>query len=165
MWRPDPGPCVAEVAEWGEHADDVEYMRQLKALPKKILKRREVVVQDQDLAKACQKQGKLHFSVAVWNLSEYSRSGGLGDAAASLVHVFYEGKDERKVLNAFSSAGIDLEAAEAVPVDPSSAKKHEQQIMYAKECLYIQDDSAWEEGQPLSPEEVKQRFQGRMKGQ
>ena len=30
----------AQVADWGEHPDDVEYMRQLKALPKKVLKRR-----------------------------------------------------------------------------------------------------------------------------
>eukprot|EP00930_Biecheleria_cincta_P103897 TRINITY_DN9600_c0_g2_i1.p1 TRINITY_DN9600_c0_g2~~TRINITY_DN9600_c0_g2_i1.p1 ORF type:complete len:166 (-),score=41.69 TRINITY_DN9600_c0_g2_i1:59-556(-) len=165
MWRPDPGPCVAQVAEWGEHPDDVEYMRQLKALPKKILKRREIVVKDCDLAKVCQKQGKIHFSVAVWNLSEYSRSGGLDEDASSFIHVFYEGKDERKVLNAFSSAGVDLEASEAVPVDPNSTKRHEQQIMYAKECLYIQDQSTWEEGSPLSPDEVKQRFQGRLKGQ
>eukprot|EP00440_Ansanella_granifera_P005967 gb/GFBE01006472.1/.p1 GENE.gb/GFBE01006472.1/~~gb/GFBE01006472.1/.p1 ORF type:complete len:166 (+),score=62.26 gb/GFBE01006472.1/:1-498(+) len=165
MWRPDAGPCVAEVAEWGEHPDDVEYMRQLKALPKKVLKCREIVAKDVDLKRACQKQGKVHFSVACWNLSEYSRSGGLDDEAASLIHVFYEGKDERKVLNAFSSAGIDLEAAEAMPVDPNSPKKHEQQIMYAKECLFIQDSSSWEEGKPLTPEEIKQRFQGRMKGQ
>lgn len=89
MWRPDPGPCVAEVAEWGEHPDDVEYLRQLKALPKKILKRRETVVRDVDLQKVCQKQGKIHFSVTCWNLSEYSRSGGLEDEAASLIHVFY----------------------------------------------------------------------------
>ncbi|CAE8614037.1 unnamed protein product [Polarella glacialis] len=190
MWRPDPGPCVAQVAEWGEHADDVEYMRQLKALSKKILKRREVTVKDADLAKACQKQGKVHFSVACWNLSEYSRvteqelerlkqiqSGPelIGDAS-SLAHVFYEGKEGKDVnkvrragdvifvswrfavLNAFSSAGIDLEQSEAVPVDPNSSKRHEQQIMYAKECLFIQDDAAWEQGPPLSPEEITQRL-------
>ncbi|CAE7509990.1 unnamed protein product [Symbiodinium pilosum] len=163
MWRPDPGPCVAQVADWGEHPDDVEYIRQLKAVPKKILKRREIVAKDLDIKRVCQKQGKVHFSVACWNLSEYSRSGGLDAQASSLIHVFYEGKDERKVLNVFSSAGIELESAEAVPVDPNSSKRHEQQIMYAKECLYIQDENTWEEGQPLSPDEAKQRFQGRMK--
>eukprot|EP00933_Yihiella_yeosuensis_P041591 TRINITY_DN35993_c0_g1_i1.p1 TRINITY_DN35993_c0_g1~~TRINITY_DN35993_c0_g1_i1.p1 ORF type:complete len:164 (-),score=49.75 TRINITY_DN35993_c0_g1_i1:264-755(-) len=163
MWRPDAGPCVAEVAEWGEHPDDVEFIRQMKALPKKILKRREVLVKDIDLTKVCQKQGKVHFSVAVWNLSEYSRNSGLGDELSSLVHVYYEAKDERKVLNAFSSAGIDLEQSEAVPVDPSSGKKYEQQMMYSKECLFVQDENCWEEGLPLSPEELKSRFAGRMK--
>mmetsp|Transcript_66109 Transcript_66109/g.149209 ORF Transcript_66109/g.149209 Transcript_66109/m.149209 type:complete len:96 (+) Transcript_66109:68-355(+) len=49
MWRPDAGPCVAQVAEWGKHPDDVEYMRMLKAMPKKILKRRETVCKDKDL--------------------------------------------------------------------------------------------------------------------
>ncbi|CAE8653911.1 unnamed protein product [Polarella glacialis] len=86
MWRPDPGPCVAQVAEWGEHADDVEYMRQLKALSKKILKRREVTVKDADLAKACQKQGKVHFSVACWNLSEYSRSPSCASLLVGRMH-------------------------------------------------------------------------------
>ena len=32
-----------------------------------------------------------------------------------------------KVLNAFSSANIELETAEAVPVDPSSTLAHEQE--------------------------------------
>eukprot|EP00933_Yihiella_yeosuensis_P003394 TRINITY_DN10615_c0_g1_i1.p1 TRINITY_DN10615_c0_g1~~TRINITY_DN10615_c0_g1_i1.p1 ORF type:complete len:165 (+),score=39.55 TRINITY_DN10615_c0_g1_i1:63-557(+) len=164
MWRPDAGPCVAEVAEWGEHPDDVEFIRQMKALPKKILKRRELCVKDNLLAKVCEKQGKVHFSIAVWNLSEYSRNGGPSEEEqASFIHVFYEAKDERKVLNAFSSAGVDLEEVEAVPVDPNSPRKHEQQIMYAKECLFIQDQNTWEEGAPLSPEELRNRFQSRMK--
>eukprot|EP00933_Yihiella_yeosuensis_P035469 TRINITY_DN29016_c0_g1_i1.p1 TRINITY_DN29016_c0_g1~~TRINITY_DN29016_c0_g1_i1.p1 ORF type:complete len:165 (+),score=46.38 TRINITY_DN29016_c0_g1_i1:92-586(+) len=164
MWRPDAGPCVAEVAEWGEHPDDVEFIRQMKALPKKILKRREITVKDEALTKVCQKQGKVHFSVAVWNLSEYSRSAGPSqEEAASLIHVYYEAKDERKVLNAFSSSGIDLETVEAAPVDPNSPHKHEQLMMYSKECLFVQDENSWEEGMPLSPEELKQRFQGRMK--
>eukprot|EP00913_Durusdinium_trenchii_P008432 g7918.t1 len=68
-----------------------------------------------------------------------------------------------QVLNAFSSAGIDLESVEAVPVDPNSSKRHEQQIMYAKEPPATEDENTWEEGTPLSPDEVKQRFQGRMK--
>mmetsp|Transcript_44117 Transcript_44117/g.89033 ORF Transcript_44117/g.89033 Transcript_44117/m.89033 type:complete len:162 (-) Transcript_44117:148-633(-) len=158
MWRPDAGPCVAQVAEWGSHPDDVEYMRLMKAMPKKVLKRREIVCKDGALEKATQKQGKVHFSVCVWNLSEYSKSSGLGEEASSMVHVFYESKDERKVLNAFSSAGIDLESAEAVPVDPSSSLGHEQQIMYAQENLYLQDLYTWEEGPPLGADELKSRF-------
>merc|ERR1711879_1063274 len=138
MWRPDPGPCVPQVAEWGQHPDDVEYMRMSKEMPKKVLKRREIICKDVDLQKATRKQGKVHYSICVWNLSEYSRSGGLGDDASSLIHVFYESKDERKVLNAFTSAGIALEAAEAVPLDPNSSLAHGQQIMYTKECLYLQ---------------------------
>merc|ERR1712113_651028 len=104
------------------------------------------------------KQGKVHFSVCCWHLSEYSKSSGLGDAAASLIHVFYESKDERKVLNVFSSAGIDLESVEAEPVDPDSSLPHEQHIMYTKECLFLQDQSCWEEGPPLSNEELTSRF-------
>merc|ERR1711862_214065 len=107
---------------------------------------REITCKDKDLEKASQKQGKVHFSICVWNLSEYSKSSGPGDDASSLIHVFYESKDERKVLNVFTSAGIDLESAEAVPVDPDSALAHEQQIMYAKECLFLQDQYNWEEG-------------------
>merc|ERR1712048_897974 len=98
MWRPDAGYCVATTAEWGEHPDDVEYMRMLKAMPKKVLKKREMTVKDQDLAKACAKQGKVHFSICCWHLSEFSKSSGVGEAASSLVAVFYESKDERKVL-------------------------------------------------------------------
>merc|ERR1712004_228984 len=138
MWRPDAGSCVAQVAEWGQHPDDMEYMKMLKAMPKKILKRREIVCKDKDLEKASQKQGKAHFSLCVWNLSE-----------------FYESKDERKVLNAFASAGIDLESAEAVPVDPDSSVPHEQNIMYTKENLYLQDMYNWEEGPPLPAAELK----------
>merc|ERR1711957_542900 len=158
MWRPDAGPCVAQVAEWGQHADDVEYMRMLKEMPKKVLKRRETVCKDSDLKKATQKQGKVHFSICVWNLSEYSKSGGLGAEAASMIHFYYESKDERKVLNAFSSAGIDLESTEAVPVDPDSSLSYEQQIMYTKENLFLQDEYSWEEGAPLSADELKSRF-------
>mmetsp|Transcript_10910 Transcript_10910/g.14602 ORF Transcript_10910/g.14602 Transcript_10910/m.14602 type:complete len:131 (+) Transcript_10910:1-393(+) len=127
-------------------------------MPKKILKRREIVCKDAALEKATQKQGKVHFSVCVWNLSEYSKSGGLGEEAASMAHVFYESKDERKVLNAFSSAGVDLESAEAVPVDPNSSLPHEQNIMYTKENLYLQDLYTWEEGAPLSADDLKSRF-------
>merc|ERR1711972_831563 len=158
MWRPDAGPCVAQVEEWGEHPDDVEYMRQLKAMPKRIMKRRELIVKNTELEKACRKQGKVNFSVACWPLSEYSRSSGLGEDGASLLHIFYESKDERKVLNAFSAAGIELETAEAVPVDPNSSLAHEQQIMYTKECLYLQDVYSWEEGAPLSADDLKSRF-------
>mmetsp|Transcript_20938 Transcript_20938/g.60445 ORF Transcript_20938/g.60445 Transcript_20938/m.60445 type:complete len:161 (-) Transcript_20938:109-591(-) len=158
MWRPDPGPCVAQVAEWGEHPDDVEYMRQLKAMPKRIMKRRELIVKNVDLEKVSKKQGKVNFSIACWALSEYSKSSGLGDEAASILHVFYESKDERKVLNAFSAAGVELEAAEAVPVEPDSSLPHEQEIMYSREALFIQDDFVYEEGPPLSTEELKKRF-------
>merc|ERR1712183_866725 len=111
-----------------------------------------------DMEKASAKMGKAHFSVACWNLSEFSKSSGIGEAASSLVAVFYESKDERKVLNCFSSAGIDLESAEAVPVDPNSSLAHEQQIMYMKECLFLQDEYAWEEGPPMSADELKARF-------
>merc|ERR1712107_805172 len=96
--------------------------------------------------------------MGVWNLSEYSKSSGLGDEAASMVHIFYESKDERKVLNAFSSAGIDLESAEAVPVDPTSSVEHEQHIMCAKGNLYLQDLYTWEEGPPMSADDLKSRF-------
>mmetsp|Transcript_86110 Transcript_86110/g.168426 ORF Transcript_86110/g.168426 Transcript_86110/m.168426 type:complete len:161 (-) Transcript_86110:22-504(-) len=158
MWRPDPGPCVAEVADWGEHPDDVEYLRELKGMSKRIMKRRELIVKNTDLEKVAKKQGKVSFSVACWALSEYSRSSGLGDNAASIVHVFYESKDERKVLNAFASAGIELEAAEAVPVEPDTSLHHEQEIMYSKESLFIQDDYVYEEGPPMSTDELKKRF-------
>merc|ERR1712190_581894 len=72
------------------------------------------------------------------------------------------GKDERKVLNCFSSAGIDLEAVEAVPVDTASDKEYEQKIMYHKECLYLEDVYSWEEGKPLSAADLKSKF--KMKG-
>uniref|UniRef100_A0A7S2KT06 Uncharacterized protein n=1 Tax=Zooxanthella nutricula TaxID=1333877 RepID=A0A7S2KT06_9DINO len=158
MWRPDAGPCVAQVADWGELPEDAEYIRQLKAMPKRIMKRRELVIKNLMLEKVTRKQGKVNFSLAVWGLSEYSKSSGLGDEAASIVHVFYESRDERKVLNAFSSAGVDLEAVEAVPVEPDSPMPHEQEIMYSKESLLIQDDLTYEEGPPLSTEELKKRF-------
>mmetsp|Transcript_50151 Transcript_50151/g.107457 ORF Transcript_50151/g.107457 Transcript_50151/m.107457 type:complete len:162 (+) Transcript_50151:21-506(+) len=158
MWRPDAGYCVATTAEWGEHPDDVEYMRMLKAMPKKVLKKREMTVKDVDLAKACAKQGKVHFSICCWHLSEFSKSSGVGEAASSLIAVFYESKDERKVLNCFSSAGIDLESAEAVPVDPNSSLEYEQKVMYNKECLYLEDTYSWEEGQPMSAADLKSRF-------
>merc|ERR1711972_136123 len=158
MWRADAGPCVAPVVDWGDHPDDVEYMRMLKAMPKRIMKKREVTVKDALLEKVAAKQGKVHFSVACWTLSEYSKSSGPGEDAASIVAVYYESKDERKVLNCFSSAGIDLEAAESVPVDPNSSLAYEQQIMYMKECLFLTDESAWEEGAPMSTADLKSRF-------
>merc|ERR1712048_168885 len=161
MWRPDAGYCVATTAEWGEHPDDVEYMRMLKAMPKKTLKKREVTVKNADLAKACAKQGKVHFSVCVWKLSEFSKSSGIGADASSLAAIYYEGKDERKVLNCFSSAGVDLEAVEAVPVDTSSDKEYEQKIMYHKECLYLEDTYSWEEGKPMAAADLKARFKMR----
>merc|ERR1719220_2355524 len=99
-------------------------------MPKRIMKRRELVIKSSDLEKAVKKQGKVSFSIACWALSEYSKSSGLGDGAASIIQVFYESKDERKVLNAFSSVGVDLEESEAVPVDPNSSEFMEQKIMY-----------------------------------
>merc|ERR1711862_807112 len=98
------------------------------------------------------------FSVACWALSEYSKSSGLGDDAASIVQVFYESKDERKVLNTFAAAGVDLEQVEASPVDPASSLQHEQEIMYSQESLFIKDDYVYEEGPPLSAAELKKRF-------
>merc|ERR1712070_193331 len=121
---------------------------------KRILKKREIVAKDSDMKKVKAKQEKIPFSVVAWSLCMYSRSSGSGDDKASIVHVFYESKDERKVLNAFSSAGIDLESADANPVDPQSTLRHEQRIMYTKEPLYLED--AYEYGErdnPLSADE------------
>merc|ERR1712151_973688 len=118
-----------------------------------ILKRREIIVKDTNLSKVKTKQGKIKFSVTCWSLSEYSRSSGPGEEAASMIHVFYETKEERKVLSAFSSCGIDLESAEAVPVDPKSPLQHEQAVMYLPQCLFLPAVSQSEEGPPLSLEE------------
>mmetsp|Transcript_42450 Transcript_42450/g.66205 ORF Transcript_42450/g.66205 Transcript_42450/m.66205 type:complete len:162 (-) Transcript_42450:41-526(-) len=159
MWRPDPGPCVVEPREFGELPDDVEYMKLLKGMPKRILKRREIIAKDVDLKKVKTKQEKVNFSVVAWGLCMYSRSSGVGDEKASIVHVFYESKDERKVLNAFSSSGIDLESAEAVPVDPSSSLAHEQRVMYITEPLYLEDTYDYEErDDPMTMEELRKRF-------
>ena len=144
MWRPDAGPCVVEPREFGELADDVEYMKLLKGMTKRVLKRREVIAKDSDMKMIKSKQEKISFSVVACNLSMFSRNSGAGDEKASIVHVFYESKDERRVLNAFSSSGIDLEAAEAVPVDPVSNVAHEQRIMYTPEPLYLQDAYEYE---------------------
>eukprot|EP00747_Dinoflagellata_sp_TGD_P211440 gnl/TRDRNA2_/TRDRNA2_84683_c0_seq1.p1 gnl/TRDRNA2_/TRDRNA2_84683_c0~~gnl/TRDRNA2_/TRDRNA2_84683_c0_seq1.p1 ORF type:complete len:151 (+),score=50.95 gnl/TRDRNA2_/TRDRNA2_84683_c0_seq1:75-527(+) len=144
MWRPDPGPCVPEPSK----EPDLDWEKQIKSLPKKILKRREITCKTKDLRKAVEKNEKVNFSVVAWHLTEFSKSSGYGDEAGSVVHVFYEAKDERKVLNVFSSSGIDLEAAEAVPVDPKSPYQHEQECMYHKEPLFLEDPYMYEEGPP-----------------
>merc|ERR1711918_242593 len=114
-------------------------MKLLKGMPKRILKRREITAKDSDLTKVKTKQEKIPFSIVKWSLCMYSRNSGVGEEKASIIHVFYESKDERKVLNAFSSSGIDLESAEAVPVDPASSLPHEQRIMYVTDPLYLED--------------------------
>ena len=58
------------------------------------------------------------------------------------------------MIRCFSAAGIDLGAVEAVPVDPNSSRVHEQRVMYMKECLFLEDECAYEEG---PPREVAQR--------
>mmetsp|Transcript_54497 Transcript_54497/g.100325 ORF Transcript_54497/g.100325 Transcript_54497/m.100325 type:complete len:161 (+) Transcript_54497:90-572(+) len=159
MWRPDPGACVAEPREFGSLPDDLEYMKLLKGMPKRILKKREIIAKDSDLKKAKTKQEKISFSVIQFSLSMYSRSSGLGDEKSSIVQVFYESKDERKVLNAFSSSGIDLESAEAMPVDPASSVQVEQMLMYKSESLWLDDPYEYEEREkPLSMSEVSSRF-------
>eukprot|EP00929_Paragymnodinium_shiwhaense_P015193 TRINITY_DN123249_c0_g1_i1.p2 TRINITY_DN123249_c0_g1~~TRINITY_DN123249_c0_g1_i1.p2 ORF type:complete len:161 (-),score=52.40 TRINITY_DN123249_c0_g1_i1:71-553(-) len=158
MWRPDAGPCVAEVAEWGTHPDDVEYERKLRSIPKKILKRRQITVKNILLEKVKAKQGPTKFSVACWPLSQYSKSSGSGEDAASIIQVFYENKDERKVMQCFSSCGIDLATAEAEPVDPKSPLQHEQEIMYMPQCLFLTDTGVHEESPGLSLEEIKQKL-------
>merc|ERR1711988_1753627 len=121
----------------------------------RILKRREITAKDIDLKKVKTKQEKINFSVVAWSLCMYSRSSGVGEEKASIIHVFYESKDERKVLNAFSSSGIDLESAEAEPVDPASNLHHEQRIMYTTESLYLEDTYEYEErDSPLTIEEL-----------
>jgi len=126
----------------------------LTAIPKRVLIRREVTIKDRDCERVATKQGKVHFSVARWRLTEFSESSGPDTESASILHVFYESKDERKVMNCFSAAGIDLGAVEAVPVDPNSSHAHEQRIMYMKESLFLEDECAYEEG---PPREVAQR--------
>merc|ERR1719162_1731626 len=123
-------------------------MKLLKGMPKRILKKREIIAKDSDLKKAKTKQEKINFSVVTFSLSMYSRSSGVGDEKASIVQVFYESKEERKVLNAFSSSGIDLESAEAEVVDPKSSYEHEQRFMYETEDLFLQDEYVYEEGPP-----------------
>merc|ERR1712037_407473 len=158
MWRPDPGNCVAEVVEFGEHPDDVEYIRMLKQMPKNILKRREITCKDIDLKKVQAKQDKVNFSVARWPLTIYSKSSGPGDEKASIIHAFYESKDERKVLNAFSSSGIDLESAEAVPVEPNSSLHHEQKAMYSEKNIWEVSDYEHEETPVATLEEIKKKM-------
>merc|ERR1719356_1334282 len=132
--------------------------RSLRACQKKILKRREITVKDANLCKVKAKQGKVRFSMCCWGLSEYSRSSGPSEEAASIIQVFYESKEERKVLTTFSSCGIDLESAEAVPVDPKSPLQHEQDMMYMPQCLFLTDVNQYEEGPPLSLEEIKKKL-------
>merc|ERR1711862_660696 len=159
MWRPDAGPCVVEPREFGELPDDVEYMKLLKGMPKRILKMREITAKDVDLKKVKAKQEKINFSVVTWPLTIYSRSSGVGDEKASLIHVYYESKDERKVLSAFGSSGIALEDAEAAPVDPASSLPHEQRIMYVTESLWLEDTYDYEErDKALSADELAARF-------
>eukprot|EP00971_Amphidinium_carterae_P259191 5143637-Amphidinium_carterae.1 len=95
MWRADPGPCVAPAVPWGDHPDDIEYERMLKAMPKKILLCRELIMKDSQLEKVCKRLGKIDFSVVVWKLSEYSQSSGFGEAAASYVKVLNRKKRTR----------------------------------------------------------------------
>lgn len=45
-----------------------------------------------------------------------------------------------------------------MPVEPDSSLPHEQEIMYSREALFIQDDFVYEEGPPMSAEELKKRF-------
>mmetsp|Transcript_15142 Transcript_15142/g.27998 ORF Transcript_15142/g.27998 Transcript_15142/m.27998 type:complete len:162 (+) Transcript_15142:111-596(+) len=159
MWRPDPGACVAEPREFGSLPDDLEYMKLLKGMPKRILKKREIIAKDSDLKKAKTKQEKINFSAVTFSLSMYSRSSGMGDEKASIIQVFYESKDERKVLNAFSSSGIDLESAEAMPVDPASSNAHEQKMMYMTEAMWTEDPYEYEEMESkLGAAELKSRF-------
>jgi len=158
MWRPDAGPCVPEVAEWGTHPDDIEYERTLRSIPKKILKRREVIVKNSIVEKLKGKQGPTKFSAACWPLSEYSKSSGPGEDAASMLHVFYENREERKVMQAFSSCGVDLASAEAVPVDPKSPLQHEQDFMYMPQCMFLTDTTTHEESPQLSLEEIKEKL-------
>merc|ERR1711939_1127533 len=135
-------------------------MQMLRSMPKRVLKKREVIAKDSDMKKVKAKQEKLAFSVVTWSLCMYSRNSGVGNEKSSIVHVFYESKDERKVLNAFSSAGIDLESSEANPVDPQSSERHEQRIMYTKEPLYLEDVYEYEErDNPLTAAEIQKRFE------
>lgn len=69
----------------------------MQAMSKRIMKRRELIVKNLDLERVTKKQGKVNFSIACWALSEYSKSSGLGDEAASIVHIFYESKDPRPI--------------------------------------------------------------------
>eukprot|EP00438_Fugacium_kawagutii_P031264 Skav218636 [mRNA] locus=scaffold365:296020:297409:- [translate_table: standard] len=114
MWRPDAGPCVAQVADWGEHPDDVEYMRQLKALPKKVLKRREVIAKDRGLLGSpgtCAVRPEIHFSVACWNLSEYSRNGGVQDQVGiSMAGSAWNSHGTAGRAQAFTARGIELDS-------------------------------------------------------
>jgi len=158
MWRPDPGLMIAPVADWGDHPDDLEWEEQQRSLPRKIMKKREVIVKDTQLKKLQQRQGRTKFSLTRARLSEYSKSSGLGEDAASIIQVYYEVSEERKVLAAFSATGIDLEAEEAVPVDPKSPLKHEQDIMLAEGVVTFEDTDLYEEGPPLPPDEIKAKM-------
>merc|ERR1712050_550326 len=115
-------------------------------------KKREITAKDVALKKVLSKQGKVHFSLAQLHLSQYSKSSGPGDELASIALVYYESKDERKVLNAFQSAGIDLESVEAEPVDPASTLMFEQKLMYMQDDQHLIDEYTYEEGPPLSIE-------------
>mmetsp|Transcript_61105 Transcript_61105/g.132441 ORF Transcript_61105/g.132441 Transcript_61105/m.132441 type:complete len:169 (+) Transcript_61105:92-598(+) len=158
MWRPDPGVCVPAIAEFGEHPKDLEHIKMIKSMPRKILRRREIIVKDTDLKKIEGKQGKVPFHVVCWHLSQYSRSSGPGDEAASFIHVLYESKHERKVLNAFALSGVDLESAEMSAVDPYSSVQHEQDIMYSPVCMFVRDVNVYEESPPLPPEEIRKKL-------
>merc|ERR1711920_1146690 len=136
----------------------MEYLRMLNELPKRALKRREVIMRNTDLAKASDNRDRGRFSLACWTFSEYSRSSGLGKEAASIVRVFYEGRDERKVFQAFSDVGVDLAAAEVVAVDPESSLSHEQDIMLSNSHLLLKDTRRWEEAPPLTRDEIKAKF-------
>eukprot|EP00746_Dinoflagellata_sp_MGD_P064864 gnl/MRDRNA2_/MRDRNA2_27046_c0_seq1.p1 gnl/MRDRNA2_/MRDRNA2_27046_c0~~gnl/MRDRNA2_/MRDRNA2_27046_c0_seq1.p1 ORF type:complete len:179 (-),score=50.20 gnl/MRDRNA2_/MRDRNA2_27046_c0_seq1:23-559(-) len=130
---------------WGDPtAEDLleekEFLKEMASLPKRALVVRWKLIKHPELLilqSFMEPEKGLRICCLCHAVSEHSAESGEGDARAFIVGVYYEPKDESKVIKTLKEAGIDLTkhahggAIEPTPVDPDSDKDHEKFFLHA----------------------------------
>mmetsp|Transcript_43086 Transcript_43086/g.137008 ORF Transcript_43086/g.137008 Transcript_43086/m.137008 type:complete len:151 (-) Transcript_43086:147-599(-) len=139
MWRePSYGEQLCPAPEELD-IDWLEAVREVQS-NKKVLKKLCAEMDKADLRKLRERQEQVGFSVICRALEPGVQADGSGYA----VCIYYEPKDERKVLFAFKAAGVTRESSQAELVDPNSSSQDEQDIMLLNQPLWFQIDDSFD---------------------
>lgn len=143
----------SENLTWALNYDNSDYEAELDAIPKKPLKMREALIKQPAYDKLHDTLSKVGFHACVQQYTTDSNFGysGKGAERGYFVSIFYNPKDENKVVMACEKIGIKIKDNEPRVIDPDSPYDTEQLLMYLDEPQMLVDPWQYEIIDPNPP--------------
>jgi len=117
-----------------------EWEETLDAMPMRTLLKREIYMRLPAVDKVKVQMMEQKFSMLVIPLHKDTAMSGEGEQQGFICTIYYEPANEKRVLNCFKKAGLDLAKKECKPLDPDNCNDEEWYFIYSEgEMMYISD--------------------------